>query len=133
MNKVIMMGRLTKDPDNRTTGNGTSVCSFSIAVDRRYRDADGNRQADFFNVVAWRQLADVCGKYLAKGRQVMVEGNLQNRSYEKDGQKHYLTEIIAENIEFVGGRNDSPAQQQRASTVPEANSFTEVTDDDLPF
>lgn len=133
MNKVIMMGRLTKDPDSRTTGSGTSVCSFSIAVDRRYRDADGNRQADFFNVVAWRQLADVCGKYLAKGRQVMVEGNLQNRSYEKDGTKHYITEIVAENIEFAGGRNDSPAQQQRASTVPEANSFTEVTDDDLPF
>lgn len=102
MNKVFMIGNLTKDPDLRSTGNGVSVCSFRIAVNRRFPNQAGERVSDFFDVVAWRQLADVCGKYLAKGRKVAVVGELQTRTYDaKDGTKRYVTEIIADDVEFL--------------------------------
>lgn len=106
MNKVFMIGNLTKDPDLRSTGNGVSVCSFRIAVNRRFPNQAGERVSDFFDVVAWRQLADVCGKYLAKGRKVAVVGELQTRTYDaKDGTKRYVTEIIADDVEFLTPRN----------------------------
>ena len=101
MNKVFLIGNLSKDPELRTTNSGTSVCTFSIAVNRR-KDKDGNSTADFFSIVAWRQLAELCGKYLAKGRKVSVVGELQNRSYEaNDGTKRHVTEIVANEIEFL--------------------------------
>ena len=113
MNKAILIGNLTRDPENRTTANGVSVCSFSIAVNRRKTAKDGEKITDFFNIVAWRGLADTCARYLAKGRKVCVTGEIQNRSYEKDGEKHYITEIIADDVEFLtprdsnaGGSND---------------------------
>ena len=102
MNKVFLIGNLTKDPDVRTTGSGASVCTFSIAVDRRFKAQNGEKVTDFFTIVCWRQLADLCGRYLAKGRKVSVVGELQNRSYEaKDGSKRYVTEIVADEIEFL--------------------------------
>ncbi len=143
MNKVFLIGNLTKDPDVRTTGSGTSVCTFSIAVDRRFKAQNGEKVTDYFNIVAWRQLADLCGRYLAKGRKVSVMGELQNRSYDaKDGSKRYVTEIIADEIEFLTPRDrdgagygaPAPSEPYRGGESPAApEGFTDVDDDDLPF
>lgn len=122
MNKAIMIGNLTKDPDVRTTPSGVNVCSFSIAVNRRRANADGEKATDFFNIIAWRSLADNCGKYLAKGRKVCVSGEIQNRSYEKDGAKKYITEIIADDVEFL-----SPREKD------DINGFTDIHDENLPY
>ena len=127
MNKVFLIGNLSKDPELRTTNSGTSVCTFSIAVNRR-KDKDGNSTADFFSIVAWRQLAELCGKYLAKGRKVSVVGELQNRSYEaNDGTKRHVTEIVANEIEFLTPKGESKEQSNFAE------GFTEIDGSDLPF
>lgn len=127
MNKVFLIGNLSKDPELRTTNSGTSVCTFSIAVNRR-KDKDGNSTADFFSIVAWRQLAELCGKYLAKGRKVSVVGELQNRSYEaNDGTKRHVTEIVANEIEFITPKGESKEQANFAE------GFTEIDGSDLPF
>lgn len=127
MNKVFLIGNLSKDPELRTTNSGTSVCTFSIAVNRR-KDKDGNSTADFFSIVAWRQLAELCGKYLAKGRKVSVVGELQNRSYEaNDGTKRHVTEIVANEIEFLTPKGESKEQANFAE------GFTEIDGSDLPF
>lgn len=98
MNKVVFIGRLTKDPELATTNSGVSVCNFSIAVNRQY----DNEQTDFINIVAWRGLADVCFKYLKKGAKVAICGSLQTRNYENsEGDKRYVTEIVASDIEFL--------------------------------
>ena len=111
MNKVILIGNLTKDPEMRQTTNGTNVCTLSLAVNRRFKDkTTGETVADFFNVIVWRQLAEICGRYLAKGRKVCVVGELQNRSYDaKDGTKRYVTEIVAEDVEFLTPRGERDA------------------------
>ena len=127
MNKVFLIGNLSKDPELRTTNSGTSVCTFSIAVNRR-KDKDGNSTADFFSIVAWRQLAELCGKYLAKGRKVSVVGELQNRSYEaNNGTKRHVTEIVANEIEFLTPKGESKEQANFAE------GFTEIDGSDLPF
>ena len=100
MNLFITTGRLTRDPETRVTQSGTSICSFSIAVDRR-RKQEGQPTADFFNVTAFGKLGDNCAQYLAKGRKVAVTGTVQNRSYEKDGVKHTVTDVIADSVEFL--------------------------------
>ncbi len=140
MNKVILIGRLTKDPDLRTISSGISVCRFTLAVDRPYKSANGEgATADFFNIVVWRNLADNCGKYLSKGRPCAVTGSIQNRSYEKDGEKRYVTEIIAENVEFLGGGNNSANNASSGETdefgkKQSVNDLPSVDDDDqLPF
>ena len=144
MNKVFLIGNLTKDPDVRTTGSGTSVCTFRIAVSRRFSNQQGERISDFFDVVAWRQLADLCGRYLARGRKVAVVGELQNRSYEaKDGTKRYVTEVVADEVEFLTPRDQggagyggapSSSEPYRGESQPVApEGFTDVDDDDLPF
>lgn len=110
MNRVILMGRLARDPEVRYTQSGKAVATFTIAVDRRgRRSADGQQPtADFIPVVAWDKLAELCGNYLVKGRQVLVEGRMQVRSYDaQDGSKRYVTEVIVENMEFVGNRQDN--------------------------
>ena len=127
MNKVFLIGNLSKDPELRTTNSGKSVCTFSIAVNRR-KDKDGNSTADFFSIVAWRQLAELCGKYLAKGRKVSVVGELQNRSYEaNDGTERHVTEIVANEIEFLTPKGESKEQANFAE------GFTEIDGSDLPF
>lgn len=121
MNKALLTGRLVQDPELRTTGNGTSVCTFRIAVNRRFPNQAGERVADFHTIVAWRQLGELCGKHLAKGRMVNVIGEIQNRSYEKDGSKRYITEIIADEVEFLTPKgNSSDAQQPTANYAPAA-------------
>ena len=123
MNKVIMMGRLSKDVDVRYTQGGKAVASFSLAISEGYGD---NKKTGFYNVVAWDKLAEVCGNNLAKGSQIVLEGRLQNRSYEtQDGQKRYVTDIVAQNIEFCGSKVKSESSQE---------SFgEEIAEEEIPF
>ena len=108
MNKVIEIGNLTRDPELATTTSGTSVCKMSIAVNRNFTNADGEREADFFNVVAWRTLAENCAKFLSKGKKIAVCGRLQSRSYDDDeGNRRYVTEIVAEDVEFLTPLSES--------------------------
>lgn len=133
MNKVIIIGNLTRDPETATTGSGIQKCSFTVAVQRRFANAQGVREADFIPVVAWRQLAELCGRYLAKGRKVAVEGSIQTRSYDaQDGTKRYVTEIIAENVEFLSSRDD-PKEASAPAPKAAQDGFAEVDDDELPF
>lgn len=107
MNKVILVGRLARDPELRTTGTGKSVATFSIAVDRRFKQ-EGQPTADFFNIVAWGRQAEVICQYLGKGRQIALSGRLQSRSYDaQDGSKRYVTEVVLEEFDFVGSRSDA--------------------------
>ena len=102
MNKVILMGRLTKDPDVKYTQTGKVVCQFTLAVDRPFTNQEGQREADFIPVVIWGKIAELCGNSLTKGQRALVEGRLQIRSYDaKDGSKRWVTEIIANSVEFV--------------------------------
>ena len=142
MNKAILIGNLTRDPEVRTTGSGTTVCTFTIAVNRRFQNQAGERVSDFFNIVAWSQLGEFCGKYLSKGRKVSVIGEIRNRSYDaKDGSKRYITEIIADEIEPLtpkgqeggsgsGGYERSGFERQN---TPAPEGFSEIEDDELPF
>ena len=101
MNKVILIGRLVKDPEIRMTPNNVSVCQFTLAVDRRFKSQDGQNTADFINCVAWRNQADFLGKYFQKGSKVVLTGSIQSRSYtDKDNNRRYVTEVVAEDIEF---------------------------------
>ena len=145
MNKVILIGNLANDPEPFTTQSGISRSTFRIAVQRRFANAQGVREADFLTVVAWRQNADFCNRYLSKGRRVAVEGSIQTRSYDaQDGSKRYVTEIIADSVEALGGREEGSAGGGRPrdngpTPPPEVpsnasmNDFTEVDDDELPF
>ena len=142
MNKVILIGNLANDPESRTTQSGIAQCSFRLAVQRRFKGANGERETDFLPVVCWRQTAEFAQRYLAKGRKVAVEGSIQTRSYDaQDGSKRYVTEIIADSVEAVGGREDGAQGAQSANRAQQAQEpaqdhqmgFTEVDDDDLPF
>lgn len=113
MNKCVLIGNVTKDPELKTTPSGVPVCAFSIAVNRPHKGADGNREVDFFNIITWRGLAENCAKYLTKGKKAAVSGEIQNRSYEdKDGNKRYTTEIIASSVDFLS------TEQQETEQVP---------------
>ena len=101
MNRVFVIGNLTKDPETRTTGSGVSVCNFMIAANRRFKNANGETETDYLHIVAWRQLGDLCGRYLAKGRKVAVTGSIQTRQYDaKDGTKRTAWDIVADEVEI---------------------------------
>lgn len=123
MNKWFGIGRATKDVEVSTTNNGKSVAKFTIAIDRRFKNADGEKVADFINIVAWSKLAEICGKYVKKGKQVAVIGEVQGRTYEVNGDKKFITEIIADEIELLGG---SVGKEEKVDLEP-------VSDEDLPF
>lgn len=136
MNKVILVGRLTRDPELRNTPSGIACCTFTVACDRRYADQSGNRQADFLNCVAWRERAEFVTKYFAKGRRIGLEGSIQTRSYEKDGQNRTATEILVDNVEFV--ENKPQPQQQPESAIyhtpePPSDVWQSVPEEKLPF
>lgn len=137
MNKVYLIGNLTRDPEMRSTTTGVSVCNFSIAVNRRFKDADGKAQTDFFNIVAWRQLADLCGKFLMKGKKVAVVGSIQTRSYEaQDGSKRTAYDIVADEVEFLTPAGEAPGTRSTefpAPPAPAASGFEKVEDEVLPF
>ena len=115
MNKVILVGRLTKDPEIKATTNQTQYCNFTVAVDRRFKDASGNKQTDFINCVAWKQMALFIGKYFNKGSRIGLAGSIQTRSYDdSNGKKVFVTEVVVDEAEFVDsakhtGADDAPA------------------------
>ena len=135
MNKVILIGNLTRDPELSVTNSGVSVCRFSIAVSRRFAGQDGERETDFFNIVAWRGLADNCNKFLRKGSKVCVVGSIQNRSYEAaDGTKRNVTDIVADDIEFLSPKNAEGDEGRNYQANNEGSGTLEPIDDDsLPF
>lgn len=131
MNKIVLIGNLTADPTLRATQNGTSVCSFTLAVNRRFPGQDGQKQTDFFRVIAWRALADNCSKYLAKGRKAAVIGELQARTYEaKDGTTRLSLDVSADEVEFLSQKE---AEKPRDMTPADPSTFPDVSSDDLPF
>jgi single-strand DNA-binding protein len=137
VNKVILLGRLGKDPEVKYTQGGTAVARFSIATDETWKDQAGEKQqrTEWHNVVAWRKLAEICGQYLTKGKQVYIEGQLQSRSWEKDGTKHMVTEVLADQLVMLGGKNGEARSesQGKMSDGRKAETDLEITDDDIPF
>lgn len=131
MNKVFLIGNLTRDPELSTTSSGVSLCRLSLAVSRRFANADGTRETDFFNITVWRNDAENCRKYLNKGSKIAVVGSLQNRTYEVDGVKRYATDIVASEIEFLNSRSSGDsATRDDAEPV---SDLRPVDDDSLPF
>ena len=138
MNKVILMGRLTRDPEVRyTQTNNTLVASFSLAVNRRFARQGEERQADFINIVAWSKTGEFCSKYFKKGQQVGVIGRIQTRNWEDDqGQKHYITEVIAAEAYFADSKKDSSTgsfENTFGNDVSQNSEFQVSSDDELPF
>lgn len=151
MNKVVLIGNLVRDPEVRATQSGIPVCNFTVAVNRRFKNANGDQETDFLNVIAWRQLAELCGKYLAKGRKVAVTGSIQTRTYEaKDGSKRTAWDIVADEVEFLTTQNQQSGTQSAPGAYTTAASkdsgtayapqphndfggFTQVDDEELPF
>ena len=149
MNKVLLVGNLTRDPEKRSTGQGTSVTSFTIAVSRRFKNADGGYDADFINCVAWRSTADFVAQYFQKGSIIGVVASLQSRSYDdKNGNRRYVTEVNVEEVEFAGPRQSAdaaPRAEQPAAAEPvsqpsaddifgdELAEFQPLEDSELPF
>ena len=122
MNKVYLIGNLTRDPELSETPNGISLCRFAIAVNRNY-SSDGERQTDFFNITVWRTQAENCGRYLRKGSKVAIVGSLQNRSYEdKDGIKRNVTDIIASEVEFLASRSATEIELSPRRSAPDSMS-----------
>lgn len=136
MNKVVLMGRITKDPEVKQTNSGVAVCSFQVAVDRKYKDNSGEKVTDFIACVAWRQQATLLGNYFHKGSRILLVGNLQNRKYEVDGQTRTATEVQVEEIEFVESKstgNAAPSAQQEIVPVPPMPSADVSDTAQLPF
>lgn len=148
MNRVVLVGRLTRDPEMRTTSSGISQTRFTLAVNRRTANQSGEREADFINCVAWRGTADAIAKYLTKGRELAVEGRIQTGSYDaQDGTKRYTTDVVVDNFTFIGSGNGSatPTYQNNGASndiattdisedpFKDFGSEVALSDDDLPF
>lgn len=130
LNNVVIMGRLTRDPELRRTQSGTAVTSFTMAVDRDFKSQSGEKETDFIDVVAWRNTGEFAAKYLAKGRMAAVEGRIQVRDWQdKDGNRRKSVEVVADNVYFADSKRDSKPQESR-----DDQEFDEIEDDgDLPF
>ena len=156
MNKIILVGRLTKDPEVRTTSAGFNTVNFTVAVNRNFKNKDGNYDADFLPCVAFRQTADFISKFFKKGSMISLDGRVQTRNYDaQDGSKRYVTEVVVENVEFVGGKNDSgsaptnndyvdapadaPIDEMPEYDIPTSDPYenydkeVSLSDNDLPF
>ena len=135
LNHIVLMGRLTRDPELRHTGNGTAVASFSLAVDRDYKGQSGEKETDFVDIVAWRATADFVSKFFTKGRMTVVEGRLQLRDWtDKDGGKRRSAEVVAEHVYF--GDSKQRFESDTASAPPASGDFREIPEDEegeLPF
>ena len=137
MNRIILMGRLVKDPDVKVTTSGKTVCTFTLAVDRLFAGKDGKREADFINIQTWNKTAETVGNYVSKGQRLLVEGRLQIRSYDgKDGQKHYATEVIADRVEFIE-RKEKNAQTENMTPKQGfegmGQDVTQTFNEEIPF
>jgi len=146
INQVQLVGNLTRDPEGGTTQSGISYCRFSIACQRRFKNANGTYDADFINCLAWRQTAEFVQRHFIKGNKIGLVGSIQTGSYTaQDGTKRYTTEVVVDNVEFVAPRSDSgngggygqptppPAPAQQRPQQQSMNDFMEVDDDELPF
>jgi len=145
VNKVILVGRLTRDPEVKNTTTGKAVATFTLAVDRRFKNKDGQKEADFVPIVVWGKQAEIAGQYLSKGSQIGVSGRLQVRSYDaQDGQRRYVTEVVADEINFLSSsRKDSTGGYQQPSAPRSDNNMSVMgldedfhlmaDDDDIPF
>ena len=135
VNKVILLGNLGADPEMRHTADGTAVCKFSLATSRRYTGKDGQKQekTEWHRIVVWRKLAEICGQYLAKGKQVMIEGRIEYGSYEKDGVKHYTTDIVADNMVMLGSPGGRGQDQDREPEPAFGRPPGDAPEDDIPF
>lgn len=130
LNRIILMGRLTRDPELRHTQNGTAVASFTLAVERQFKDANGDRQADFIDIVAWRQTGEFAAKYFTKGRMAAVEGRLQMRDWtDRDGNKRRTAEVVADNVYFADSPKESKKCDAPSYYAPPAE-WQEIADDD---
>lgn len=133
MNKVELIGRLTKDPEIKMTTIQTPYCNFTVAVDRRFKDANGQRQADFISCVAWRQTASFIQKYFRKGSRIGICGSIQTRNYEdQNGQKHYITEVVVDEAEFVESTNNVVQQNQAETQTSPAVLASETVQKEAP-
>ncbi len=154
LNSVVLIGRLTRDPELRYTPNGIAVSTFTLAVNRNFTNKQGQREADFINIVSWRNTAEIVAKYLTKGSLIAVEGRIQTRNYEnKEGRRIYVTEVVADDVRFLEtrrdrGETDDAVQQMGGSTAQQmsggrsvdtddpfanADGPINISDDDLPF
>ena len=136
LNKCMIIGNLGADPEMRYTANGSAVTNFNVATSRQYTTGDGERreETEWFSVVTWNRLAETCSQYLAKGRQVYVEGRMQTRSWEgQDGQRRYKTELIADTVKFLGRRDDAGESFSAPALPVGADADGDVDPDDLPF
>lgn len=146
MNKAFLIGNLTRDPELSQTTSGIAFCRFSIAINRSYSSADGTKQVDYLPIICWRNQAENCGKFLKKGSKVGISGSIQTRSYEKDGEKRYVTEIVADEVEFLstrGGYNSDPTEEDLppfpgaggGNTEKKSNKFegNPVVEGKIPF
>lgn len=132
MNRIILLGRLVKDPDVKVTTSGKTVCTFTLAVYRPFSGKDGKREADFINIQTWNKTAELIGNYVSKGQRLLVDGRLQIRSYDgKDGNKHYVTEVIADRVEFIE-RKEKSAQKAESEAVEGFGSEVQF-DEEIPF
>lgn len=146
VNKVILIGRLGKDPELKYTPSGTPVAKFTLATDEVFKDQTGEQQrrTEWHNIVAWKRLAEICGEYLTKGKQVYIEGSIRSRQYDdKEGNKRTVHEIVARQMTMLGSRADSERPAQERSSAPPSSQPTppepeglggsEITDEDIPF
>ena len=135
MNKIILVGRLTKDPEVRSTSAGFSTVNFTVAANRNFKNKDGQYDADFLPCVAFRQTADFISKFFKKGSMISLEGRVQTRNYDaQDGTKRYVTEVVVENVEFVGGKNEGSSSSSNSSYVdaPSEAPVDEMPEYDIP-
>lgn len=138
LNRVVLIGRLTRDPELRYTPSGVATCTFTLAVERNYSNSKGEREADFIPIVTWRNIAETCANYLRKGLLVAVEGRIQVRSYDNnEGRRVYVTEVIAENVRFLEYANkreaQTDAQDQSGDPFARSGEPIDISDEDLPF
>ncbi|MDT0867974.1 single-stranded DNA-binding protein [Staphylococcus pseudintermedius] len=142
INRVVLVGRLTKDPEFRTTQSGVEVATFTLAVNRNYKNKNGEQQADFINCIVFRKQAENVNNYLSKGNLAGVDGRLQSRSYEnQEGRRIFVTEVICDSVQFLESKNNNQSnnQQQRGQAPAQDNPFTnsnnpiDIDDEDLPF
>ena len=134
MNKITLIGNLTHDPEVRSTMSGVSVCSFTIAVNRKHEEKNGERPTDFFRITTWRQLADSCGRYLTKGRKVAVLGELQAQLYNaKDGSTRMSLDVLADEVEFLSPRQGDDISVERNGEQQNIEGFSDISSDDIPF
>jgi len=134
LNRVVLIGRLTRDPELRYTPNGTGTTTFTLAVERPFTNQNGEKETDFINIVTWRKLAETCAQYLAKGRMTAVEGRIQVRHYDNnEGRRVYVTEVVADNVRFLESGNRNRQQEQAADPFADDDIPVEFNSDDLPF